>query len=100
MNINTHLSAEKPVSPVWVSLGLSVLFSLFLFYIDEGYYDFRWMRDPGNWLVFAMYVALLTGAQVLAGFLIFRRRNTIYKALFTGLVALPLAFGLAFWLFS
>lgn len=31
---------------------------MFLFFIDEGYYDFRWMKDLGNWLVFGFYMAL------------------------------------------
>ena len=38
--------------PLWVSLILT----LFLFFIDEGYYDFRWMKDLGNWFVFVIYV--------------------------------------------
>lgn len=27
----------------------------FLFYIDEGYYNFRWMNSVGNWVVFIVY---------------------------------------------
>lgn len=38
--------------PLWISL----LVTNFLFFIDEGYNDFRWMKDPGNWLVFLIYV--------------------------------------------
>jgi hypothetical protein len=37
----------------------------FLFFIDEGYYDFRWMKSVGNWIVFVVYfvgVALLLKA--------------------------------------
>lgn len=41
---------------------------MFLFYIDEGYYDFRWMRNVGNWLMFVVYLALVFPMQwLLAG---------------------------------
>ena len=33
-----------------------MILTLFLFFIDEGYYDFRWMKDLGNWFVFVIYV--------------------------------------------
>jgi hypothetical protein len=26
------------------------LVTMFFFYIDEGYYDFRWMKSAGNWI--------------------------------------------------
>jgi len=34
------------------------IFTLFLFCIDEGYYDFRWMRNIGNWIAFVPYLLL------------------------------------------
>lgn len=39
----------------------SFLITQFLFFIDEGCYDFRWMTNIGNWLVFLFYFALITG---------------------------------------
>ena len=44
--------------PLWVSL----LVTNYLFYLDEGYCDFRWMKDPGNWFVFVIYVAAIYAA--------------------------------------
>ncbi len=38
----------------------SFLITQFLFFIDEGFYDFRWMANTGNWLVFAFYFIVLT----------------------------------------
>jgi len=38
----------------------SFLITQFLFFIDEGFYDFRWMTNSGNWLVFAFYFIVLT----------------------------------------
>lgn len=36
----------------------SIIIVLFFSYIDEGYYDFRWMTDPGSWLAFGIYLAV------------------------------------------
>ncbi|HTN45923.1 MAG TPA: hypothetical protein VL098_06205 [Flavipsychrobacter sp.] len=32
-----------------------------LFFIDEGYNDFRWMKEPGNWLVYLIYILIIFG---------------------------------------
>lgn len=39
------------------------LIVMFLFFIDEGYYDFRWMKEPGNWLVFVIYMIIFFPIQ-------------------------------------
>jgi hypothetical protein len=53
----------------WASWGLfsSALF-IYLFYLDEGYYSFNWMLEPGAWLVFVFYA----GLSVLSQWLIWR----------------------------
>jgi len=43
----------------------ALVVTLFLFYIDEGFYDFRWMLNVGNWLVFLVYVAVIYGMELL-----------------------------------
>ena len=48
--------------PVIYFLSTVVVVNI-LFFIDEGYYDFRWMADLGNWLAFAIYFAVLFLAQ-------------------------------------
>lgn len=51
-----------------------ILFSLVtvftLFYLDEGYYSFQWMKQPGNWIVFCIYfVFSYTGQMIFEGIL-------------------------------
>lgn len=41
-----------------ISITSAVLVTLMLFYIDEGFYDLRWMKDIGNWIVFIIYVSM------------------------------------------
>jgi hypothetical protein len=50
---------EDLISP----LIAAFLIVMFLFYIDEGYNDFRWMKDPGNWFVFVIYMIIFFPVQ-------------------------------------
>ncbi|WP_118976999.1 hypothetical protein [Taibaiella koreensis] len=46
-------------------LGTATLaLTSYLFYSDEGYYDFRWMGNPGNWIAFILYFVLLLAPQI------------------------------------
>lgn len=36
--------------------GLCALLIAFLFFMDEGYYDFRWVASPGNWVAYFIYL--------------------------------------------
>ena len=29
-------------------------------WIDEGYYDFRWMSDVWNWIIYFLYTTVIT----------------------------------------
>ena len=48
-----------------ILLIVAFLFVNFLFFIDEGWYDLRWMKQPGNWLVFALYLGILFGSKMI-----------------------------------
>ena len=37
----------------------SIIFTLFLFYIDEGYYDLTSFKSLGNWIIFIPYVVVI-----------------------------------------
>jgi hypothetical protein len=49
----------------------SIIFTLFLFYIDEGYYDLTSFKSLGNWIIFIPYVVVI--------YLLFTGVNAIYK---------------------
>ena len=40
-------------------LAISVLFTLFLFFIDEGYYDLTSFKSLENWIIFIPYVLVI-----------------------------------------
>jgi len=62
-----------------VSLGVTLL----LFFVDEGYYDFRWMKDPRNWLAFLIYTTALTAGQVVVHEIVLRKYFGVYKPILT-----------------
>ena len=62
----------KNFSSSYLFLIISVVASLFLFYIDEGYYNFQWMKSWGNWIVFMIYAVIIFLVQQLFAF-IFRK---------------------------
>ena len=71
----------------------AIVATFFLFYIDEGYYDFRWMRDIGNWFVFLLYVCILTTAQEIVYFTI----SKITKAPYTKVLVVIGGIALGVW---
>lgn len=49
-----------------LSLCCAFAATLFMFFIDEGYYNFKWMLKPGNWIPFFIYAGAILGIQLLA----------------------------------
>ncbi len=48
-----------------LSLCCALTATLFMFYIDEGYYNFNWMLKPGNWIPFFIYAGAILGIQLI-----------------------------------
>lgn len=71
---------ESPWVPFFYS---AVLFTFFLFFIDEGYYNFKWMTNPGNWIMFVNYVSIFFSSQFIISQLIFRKQQGIKKTLYS-----------------
>lgn len=61
----------------------SVVITLWLFYLDEGYYNFQWMFDPGHWFVFIFYISLFTGCFLMLQLFILLIFRIIKKLLST-----------------
>jgi hypothetical protein len=49
---------------IWPLL-IALVITLFLIYIDEGFYNFKWMLNIGNWIAFLIYLAVIYGALLL-----------------------------------
>ncbi|MDW7693690.1 hypothetical protein R9C00_02955 [Flammeovirgaceae bacterium SG7u.111] len=72
----------------------SVLITLFLFFIDEGYYNFDWMLSAFNWIPFFIYAFCIFTAQLIISVLILSKYGGKGKEAISVIVgtALALAF--------
>ena len=64
----------------------SLAITLYLFYIDEGYYNFKWVFEIGNWAAFAIYIGLIFGCQFIL-FQLIRRMNRIRSKITWSIIA-------------
>ena len=71
-------------------MSTAMIITLFLFYIDEGAYNFAWMKNAGNWIPFALYISGIVGGQVFINQLLLKKQNGKHKLLFTALFGVPL----------
>ena len=82
----TPASTYSWLAPLASTLGIL----LFFFFIDEGYYDFRWMADAGNWVVFFIYFIVLFPVQLGISEFILRKVSGSRKLVLMLLVIMPL----------
>lgn len=73
---------------LFLYLAYATGLTLFLFYIDEGYYSFAWMSEPGAWFIFSLYSLLFLIILLLIDAFTFRKIAGIQK----GLVSLTIGF--------
>jgi hypothetical protein len=59
---------------LFIHVILAAVFTTYLCYIDEGYYNFNWVKDPGNWIMFVIYTGIFTAFQLLIKWIV-RRFN-------------------------
>ena len=89
-SMNTTFPASSAASYTWLAPLASTLgIILCLFYIDEGYYDFHWMANVGNWVVFFIYFIIMLPVQVGISEFVFRRAVGRRKLLIMVGVSMP-----------
>ena len=81
-----------------IPLTSAFIITFFLFFIDEGYYDFRWMMSWGNWIVFVMYLILLFPVQWAISHFLFRKFQGTQKALLMLGIGIPITLALFYWI--
>ncbi|MBP7166455.1 MAG: hypothetical protein KBB64_02195, partial [Bacteroidia bacterium] len=63
--METTLTTNRPIHREFlISFVVAFVITNLLFFIDEGYYDFRWMKEAGNWFVFLVYVLIQFAGQL------------------------------------
>ena len=88
----------KKLYNIW--LISSLIITCILFFIDEGYYNFNWVLQWGNWLAFGIYATLLFASQWCIHFILSKLtpiKNTVpLSIVFGAVLALFLAFKVVF----
>lgn len=78
----------------------SALPVMFFFYIDEGYFTFNWMSEPGAWIPFTFYTGIYLAVQFSLRATLPKRYSSwdrTFWASFIGTLGLTILF---WWLFS
>ncbi|PCJ01447.1 MAG: hypothetical protein COB15_00560 [Flavobacteriales bacterium] len=70
----------------------SILITLFFCFIDEGYYNFNWMTDIGNWITFFIYAILIFLFQLLLYKVVLKKYQGKYKAVLSIVLGITLGF--------
>lgn len=77
-----------------IQLLITAIVGQYLFYIDEGFNDFRWMKDFGNWIVYVIYVGLFFIGQLIATKWLFKNEYNWYESIVIGITGILLDIGI------
>jgi hypothetical protein len=101
MTANVFLSEKKKKWRVITPAICSFLTIMFIFFVDEGHYNFKWIHQRENLIAFAIYVIGFLFSQLITSLIIFRnyRGKNKTRLLTLVTVALGLFFTLSFFSF-
>jgi len=91
MNAITILEKKK-FKPLFAHILISLLVTTLLCYIDEGYYNFEWTKDPANWFFFFIIAFFIVLGQTITNKWIFKKLDEYGKLIVTSLIGIPIGF--------
>ena len=68
ISIPNLLSADR--RPYAILVVCAIIITLTISFLDEGYYSFSWMKNPGDWIAFFMYSVILFSLEYLIYFIL------------------------------
>lgn len=90
MEVQSQITTPSPERTYLFPITSAIILTFCLFFIDEGYYDLRWMKSSYNWLIFSLFVGgFFLGQAFIAAFLLKNTTGIKKKALVT-VLGLPL----------
>lgn len=84
------LTIPKELNRAIIYAVVSFVLTSFLFFIDEGYYNFNWTTELRNWVAFLFYAGSMFFGQVLTDQLILRSLRHRNKTILTCIIGVPL----------
>jgi hypothetical protein len=85
-----HSKTSLPLNPTLINMLSAFALIAFLFFIDEGHYNFQWTKDGWVWLLFFVYSGAAMAGQIITADLILNNYRGKRKTLYTNLIGLPL----------
>ena len=79
--IQTAPSTKTTSDRLPVLIISSILITLYLFYLDEGYYNFKWMTSVSNWIAFMVYALSIFIGQLFVSSVILKKYHGLGKVL-------------------
>jgi hypothetical protein len=68
--MSNTIELKKSKNSLVIYTLVAILFTTFLFFIDEGYYNFNWVFNWGSWVVFALYSFVIFVFQIIVEVLV------------------------------
>jgi len=90
------LTIPKRLSPFLVHLVVSVVLTTFLFWLDEGYYNFNWTKNLWNWLFFVIYASAMFIGQTITDKYFLKKFKDDSKQVLVGFIGIPLGLAILF----
>jgi len=88
ISLNKHYSRRSHLIPFIISL----IVSLGLFYIDEGYYNFNYLNQPIHYFLLLVYSTGLTIGVIFTKKFLFKNMAGLDKTLLNYIIGLPIGF--------
>lgn len=80
-----------------IPIGSALFVVFLLFFIDEGYYNFNWMKEPMNWFAFFLYFGLILLGEALTAIALIKVKESVKKALAISVIGVLLGVSTAFY---
>lgn len=97
--MSASITPNKKKEYIAVYALLTILVTTFLCFIDEGNFNFNWIYNWGNWVVFIIYAFGIFSGQILAQHFLFKKLETVERIVLSfviggavGLIAVILMF--------
>nr|MBP6333957.1 hypothetical protein [Bacteroidia bacterium] len=87
--ITSRPAKSQDTKEFFIYFSCAVLTTTFLFFIDEGYYNFKWMDSIGNWVAFMIYVVGFLLGVAFTHEIILRMYKGKNKVLYSALIGIP-----------
>ncbi len=78
----------------WLLFPISLLITLFLFYIDEGRYTLEGLFEAGNLIAMALYFIFICATSLVFYQLFIKIRSQVLRIILATVFGLPVGFGL------